>query len=112
MPDTPDGWVSLRSYVERILDEKDSSHQRALDLATESMSHRLDAMNQFRKQLEDERHKYIRLEQFQMIQDRVRSLEERDASRSGRQAVVLTMTTVVAGLLATVVTLLLRHMLP
>ena len=119
MIDTPDGWVSLRDFVERIFAEKDTAHlaqlesaERALFLATENLSHRLESMNQFRKQLEDERVKYVREERFQMVLDRLRMVEEHDASRSGRQAVIVTLTTIVAALLATVLTLLLRHMLP
>jgi hypothetical protein len=111
--------VPLRQYVERIFDEKDRAHlaelesaERALALATESLTHRLESMNQFRKQLEDERAKYVREERFQMVLDRLRTVEEHDAARAGRQAVVLAMTTIVAALLATVITLLLRHMLP
>lgn len=119
MVNTPDGWVSLRDYIERIFDEKDTAHlaqldsaERALSLATESLSHRLESMNQFRKQLEDERIKYVREERFQMVLDRLRLVEEHDAARSGRQTVIVTLTTVVAALMATVLTLLLRHMLP
>ena len=119
MVNTPDGWVSLRDYIERIFDEKDAAHvaqlesaERALKLATDTMSVRLEHLNAFREQLKDERTKYVREERFQMVLDRLRQVEDHDAARSGRQAVVLTLTTVVAALLATVITLLLRHMLP
>jgi hypothetical protein len=119
MVNTPDGWVSLRDYCERIFDEKDRAHvaqleaaERALKLATETMGVRLDHLNAFREQLKDERSKYVREERFQMVLDRLRLVEEADAARGGRQAVIVMMATVVASLLAAALTLLLRHMLP
>lgn len=63
--------VALKEYLESLIEALDrkmelqrEADRRALDLATNSLDHRLDSMNLFRSQILEERTLYVRVDTF------------------------------------------------
>ena len=63
--------IPLREYIERVLDERYRAHRDALiasqkdmDARTSALEVRLEGMNEFRKQMSEERLIYVRRESF------------------------------------------------
>jgi chromosome condensin MukBEF ATPase and DNA-binding subunit MukB len=89
------GDVSLREFIERILDERQTSldfrfdaQQRALEVANRELDHWKLTHNEFRQQIEHERALYVTRDsmgtQLGALQERVSKMEARDANQDGR----------------------------
>ena len=87
--------VSLREYIERVIEERERTHaaqreavERALAEAEVTLNRRLGEMNEFRKQIQDERGTYVHKDNLQMHVDasdeRIRKLEDMSSNYQGR----------------------------
>jgi hypothetical protein len=63
--------VALKEYLEGLIEAlrreiqlQREGDQRAVDLATDTLSKRLETMNEFRDQIRDERGTYVRVDTF------------------------------------------------
>ena len=76
--------ISLREFIERILDER----QRALDLASTELNRRLEGMNELRQQLDRQAGTFVTREYvdatIQRIDSRISALQEYRANMEGR----------------------------
>ncbi len=106
--------VPLREYIERILEERDrayrdsmSTARAALDAASRALESRLDQMNEFRKQVLEERANYLRRDQFdaqhESIEKRVVAVEKMAATQSGRFWAVGIAVAVTVAILTTII---------
>lgn len=68
--------VSLRDYIEKIINLHFLESQRALDKATDALNYRLESMNEFRAQINSERGTYITRTSFETEQ-RQRALDQK-----------------------------------
>jgi CHASE3 domain sensor protein len=64
--------VTLREYIEKIMDERFESAERALDISTKVLDLRLEAMNELRDQINNERGRYLTRETFDQSRDQAR----------------------------------------
>ena len=66
------GWTlrSLKEYIDRRFDGLD----RAIDKALTALDYRLEAMNQFRQQIERERREYVTMDKHDELDDRIDEL--------------------------------------
>ncbi len=72
--------VSLKEFVERIFAER----EKALDITANALHEKLQEMNQFRLQLEQERALYVKNKDLEPLFDRIRKLEDRGSNLDGR----------------------------
>ena len=118
--------VSLRHYMESMLSQYEKSHEREHELLAENVNHtkenlelRLESMNQFRKQILEERNSMVNVERFDILieslskaidehynsnQARITTLEKTISNLSGRWAGI----TAAAGVSLIILELLLR----
>lgn len=87
--------ITLREYVERILDERQralelqfNSSQREIDAASKALGTRLESMNEFRKQIDEERALYVKRDRLDALEsnlaERIKVLETSAANMTGR----------------------------
>jgi chromosome segregation ATPase len=83
--------VSWRDYVE----ERFKSLQRAVDKAEESLTLRLESMNEFRAQINNERRYYVSKAELESLEERLNKLENAQSKMEGRLTTVAGAITVV-----------------
>jgi hypothetical protein len=90
----PNG-VSLRDYIERILDEKQKAlelafkaQQDALALARHDLENRLETLNKLRQELVEDRTQFASSEKAESLELRIRTLESWRSSALGAGAVL------------------------
>jgi predicted nuclease with TOPRIM domain len=86
--------VSLREYIEKILEEREKANlaqllaaKEQLNATADALQHRLTTMNEFRSQILEERSLYVRREYLQTLSDRLDKLEKWQANVTGRQLI-------------------------
>ena len=97
--------VSLREYIEKIMDERFQSSERALEISTKVLDLRLAAMNELRDQINSERGRFLTRETFDQSRDqtkldmekidsRLRSIENEISNQKGRMVMLGSVITV------------------
>ena len=100
--------VQLRLKVVS-LEEKLKSSENALQLARESMEHRLDGMNEFRETLRDQASKFVTKAEHDFVVKDIRELRESRAELAGKanmQSVIWAYIISATGILIGIVALL------
>jgi hypothetical protein len=95
MSDYRTNGVSLREYIERILDEKQKAlelafkaQQDALALARHDLENRLETLNKLRQEVTEDRSQLVSTDKFEAMETRMRTLEGWRASALGAGAVL------------------------
>jgi hypothetical protein len=87
-----------------LMNERKRTHSQALDLARESLEHRLEGMNEFRHQIEKERATYVTEKElalkFTALRNELKPLHDRHSFTKGRDwalgGIILFISTVIA----------------
>ena len=117
MEDHPHNYVGLQQYVERLIShenalnlERFAAIEKALQKADEAMNIRLEGMNEFRRQLEAQEHRYAQLSQLNSLSEkldiRLNRLERAESIMSGKTTMVWAVIVVGLAILGAVVTLI------
>jgi len=111
------GEVSLREYIESLLEERQKaqdlqwqSAQRALEAADAALRVRLERMNEFRAQIQEERALYVRRDQLEPILQRLQEAENTESNLGGRFWMLAIVLTCGASLLTAGLVLFIKHL--
>jgi len=88
-------FVSLREYIERILDER----EKATEAARKSMELRLDRLNELRAEVQEDRGQYLTRDKYDGEHDALSNRISLLESWRGKAALVMAGVAVVAGLI-------------
>ena len=76
--------VTLREYLEKVMDERFSSHQALHSAADGVLENRLDRLNELREVVSDIRSGYVTLEKYASDQKLVALITDRVSGLEGR----------------------------
>lgn len=107
--------VELRDYVDRIFSELEKAHnaqlqaaEKALGATAMALEARLETMNQFRSQIQEERGEYVRRDQLDPLLERLRKVEDRGSNMDGRFWALGIGLTIGLGIFTTILNVILR----
>lgn len=82
---------TLKEYFDKVLEERYRHHlellraaEREIDAKSKALEIRLESMNEFRDQIQNERAEYARKENMKELSDRVSKVELSISNQSGR----------------------------